>query len=123
VIKFIENYFQHKDDRGSITGLLNFGQWEEVNIIESEAGATRGNHYHMNTKELFIILDGKIKITLQYVKDNNVYGEKEEYTVKSGDVFLIDENINHIFEILERSRWMNLLSIKTNSSNPDIIRI
>ena len=123
MIKFIENYFQHKDDRGSITGLVDFGQWEELNIIESEAGIKRGNHYHKNTEELFVILDGKIKISLQSVNDNKLEGEIIEYEVKQGDVFIIEVNTNHVFEILEKSRWINMLSIKTDMNSPDIIRV
>jgi dTDP-4-dehydrorhamnose 3,5-epimerase-like enzyme len=123
MIKFIENYFQHKDDRGSITGLLNFGQWEELNIIESEAGVKRGNHYHKYTQELFVILDGRIKISLQNVEDDKLIGEIEEYEVRQGDVFMIETNTNHVFDILEKSRWINLLSIKTDEKLPDIVRV
>lgn len=123
MIKFINNYFEHKDKRGSIKGLVNFGQWEELNIIESEAGIIRGNHYHFKTEELFVILDGKIKISLQKVKDGLLIGELKEYIVKNGDVFLIENNVNHRFEILEKSRWMNMLSIKTNRDNPDMLRV
>ncbi|NCD10923.1 MAG: cupin domain-containing protein [Epsilonproteobacteria bacterium] len=123
MIKFITNYFQHKDDRGSITGLVNFGQWEELNIIESEAGVKRGNHYHKNTQELFVILDGKIKISLQNIQGDRLAGEIKEYEVKQGDVFMIEINTNHVFEILEKSRWINMLSIKTDEKLPDIVRV
>ena len=46
MIEFIPNYFELSDDRGSFQGLVNFGTWNEVYIICSEAGAIRGNHYH-----------------------------------------------------------------------------
>lgn len=123
MIKFIKQYFYHSDDRGSIKGVVNFGQWEEFNIIESESKTIRGNHYHKNTEELFIILDGRMKITLQNVLNGKLDGEIEEYEVKEGDVFLINKNTNHIFEILEYSRWINILSIKIDKCNPDIVRI
>jgi dTDP-4-dehydrorhamnose 3,5-epimerase-like enzyme len=123
MIKFIESYFQHKDDRGSITGLVNFGQWEELNVIESEAGVTRGNHYHKYTQELFVILDGRIKISLQNVEDDKLIGEIKEYEVRQGDVFMIDVNTNHVFDILDKSRWINMLSIKTDKKLPDIVRV
>lgn len=123
MIKFIENYFQHKDDRGSITGLINFGKWEELNIIESEAGVKRGNHYHKYTQELFVILDGRIKVSLQNVKDDKLVGGVEEYEVRQGDVFILEVNINHVFDILEKSRWINMLSVKTDEKLPDIVRV
>lgn len=123
MIKFIDNYFEHKDERGSIKGLVNFGQWEELNIIESEAGMTRGNHYHIVTEELFVILDGKISVSVQKVENKIFIGEIEEFIVKSGDVFLIEKGTNHTFEILEKSRWINMLSTKTDNKCPDIVRI
>jgi len=123
MIIFIKEYFQHSDHRGSIKGLVNFGCWEEVNIIESEPNVVRGNHYHKDTDELFIILDGKIKITLQNILDEKLGGKGKEYVVKKGDVFLIQKNIHHMFEILEYSRWLNVLSVKTDDDNPDIIRV
>jgi dTDP-4-dehydrorhamnose 3,5-epimerase-like enzyme len=123
MIKFIKNYFEHKDEKGSIRGLVNFGQWEEINIIESEAGVKRGNHYHKYTQELFIILEGRIKILLQKVINNQLVGEIKEYEVQKGDVFLIETSINHIFIILEKSRWINVLSKKIEKQLTDIIRV
>jgi len=123
MIKFIKNYFEHRDEKGYIKGLINFGRWEEVNIIESEANVIRGNHYHSKTDELFIIIDGKIRIKLQRVENGKIVGDIEEIIVKKNDVFLIERNVFHIFEILEKSRWINLLSSKIDSENPDILRI
>ena len=123
MIKFIKQYFYHSDDRGSIKGVVNFGRWEEFNVIESESKAIRGGHYHKNTEELFIILNGMIKVTLQNVLNGKLNGEIEEYVVKEGDVFLINKNTNHIFEILEYLRWINVLSMKIDGCNPDIVRV
>ena len=123
MIEFISHYFQYYDERGSIIGLVNFGNWKELNIIESESGEIRGNHYHKNTDELFIILDGMIKIQVQEVSEGVLVNNMQEFNVKQGDVFLIKKNINHTFEILETSRWINALSIRTDENDPDIIRI
>lgn len=123
MIRFIKEYFEHSDNRGSIKGLVNFGNWEEFNIIESQENITRGNHYHKDTEELFIIIDGKIKVILQNVLDDKLSGKEEVYIVKKGDVFLISANTNHIFEVLEYSRWINVLSVKTDHEEPDILRI
>ena len=56
MIDFINSYFNHQDEKGSIVGLVNFGQWEELNIIESLKDAVRGGHYHLKTSELFIYI-------------------------------------------------------------------
>ena len=124
MIEFIPNYFELSDDRGSFHGLVNFGTWKEVNIICSEAGTIRGNHYHKNTDELFIILEGKIRITLQAVfSDEELDAEKKTVDVQTGDVFKIEKNVNHIFETIEYSKWINVLSQKLNKDKPDIHRI
>ena len=78
MIEFIPNYTKHSDKRGYFRGLINFGNWEEINFICSEAGTIRGNHYHENTDELFVILDGKIKIILQKVLSKKDLEKKQE---------------------------------------------
>ena len=124
MIEFIPNYIEYSDKRGSFLGLINFGNWKEINIICSESDTVRGDHYHKNTDELFLILEGKIKITLQKVLDNKVLdNEKKTFDVQEGDVFLIKKNVNHIFETIEYSKWINVLSKKINKDKPDIHRI
>ena len=121
MIEFIPNYIEISDKRGSFLGLINFGNWKEINIICSEADTVRGGHYHENTDELFLILEGKIKITLQKVLVNKVLdNEKKTFDVQEGDVFLIKKNVNHIFETIEYSKWINVLSQKINKDKPDI---
>jgi oxalate decarboxylase/phosphoglucose isomerase-like protein (cupin superfamily) len=124
MIEFIPNYFEYSDDRGSINGLVNFGTWKEINIIYSEAVTVRGNHYHKNTDELFLVIEGKIKITLQKVLDDKeLDNEKKTFDVQEGDVFLIKKNVNHIFETIDNSKWINVLSQRINKVKPDIHRI
>ena len=124
MIEFIPNYTKHFDKRGYFLGLINFGNWEEINFICSEAGTIRGNHYHENTDELFIILEGNIKVILQKVLGKKDLENKQKtFNVKEGDVFLIKKNVNHIFEIIEHSKWINVLSQKINKEKPDIHRI
>ena len=124
MIEFIPNYIEHSDKRGSFLGLINFGNWKEINFICSEAGTVRGNHYHVYTDELFFILEGKIKIILQKVLGKKKLENKQKtFYVKEGDVFLIKKNVNHIFEIIEHSKWINVLSQKINKEKPDIHRI
>lgn len=114
VIKFIKHYFESKDSRGSITGLINSGSWQEINVIESKAGITRGGHYHRNTVEAFIILAGKIEIELR-----DLAGNTEKLTVKKNDVFIIPVNTVHSFHCITNSKWINMLSIKHDPDNPD----
>jgi len=75
MIKFLENYTQILDSRGFMKGLINQGNWKELNFFFTKSGQIRGNHYHKITDELFIILKGKMEIELTSVnpksKNNN----------------------------------------------------
>jgi len=123
MIKRIENYVFHKDDRGAFKGLVNFGKWEEFNMVSSNEGTVRGNHYHKETVELFIILEGEIKVVTQKVIDQKLDKNISEDVVKEGDVFLIDLIVNHTFYINKKSKWINLLSKRMDPHNPDINRV
>ena len=114
--KLIENYFSFKDDRGEIRGLVNFGNWQEVNYVKSYKDTVRGNHYHKKTKEVIIILDGKINVELK--SGDNV----EALTLKKGDVILIEPMTIHTFTMLEDSSWINLMNVKNEKDAPDIYK-
>lgn len=120
MIEIIDRYFTHSDDRGTIEGLVNFGTWEEVNVITSEPGVERGGHYHKETVELFFILDGEIEVTLQNTDEGRPVGESQSTTVSQGAVFMIPPGAIHLFKPLKQSRWINILSKKIDPKNPDI---
>lgn len=44
-------YRQFSDSRGRMLGVINDGQWEEINYIETAASCTRGAHFHRDTRE------------------------------------------------------------------------
>ena len=123
MLYFIDNYIAHTDDRGSIQGLVNQGIWKELNLITSEAGIVRGNHYHKKTRELFIILEGVIEVHTQKVSHGSLIGEISIYSVETGDVFWIDPLTNHTFIPKIFSKWINALSEPINKENPDFYRI
>ena len=101
MIEFIPNYIEYSDKRGSFLGLINFGNWKEINIICSEADTVRGDHYHENTDELFLILEGKIKITLQKVLDN----EKLDNEKKTFEIQEIALKRKLLGKILKQISW------------------
>lgn len=119
MISFIDHYFCVSDLRGSITGLVNFGEWREFNLVKSNAGVSRGNHYHKQTEEGFIILEGRIQVVCQEV----LSGIKQTHEVTSGDVFIISKMVCHQFIVIEPSVWINFLSEPMDSQNPDFYRL
>lgn len=121
MIKFYSNYFKKEDPRGKILGLIDQGNWKELNYFSTEPSQVRGNHYHKKTDELFIILKGKLKIKLTRVSVNGeLEGESKYFTVKKGDVFVIPKMVYHVFNIIEKSEWINGLSLKMDIRLPDI---
>jgi dTDP-4-dehydrorhamnose 3,5-epimerase-like enzyme len=117
----LEPYFQHSDQRGSIQGLINKGEWREVNLIKSESGAIRGRHYHKTTLECFVILQGVINVEFRKPissHNNKVIFEK----FKGGDVFIVKNYVEHTFNIVESAMWINLLSKPLDSLEPDFFK-
>jgi len=119
-MKIINPYFTHKDNRGFIRGIINDGNWQEINYVFSKKGAERANHYHKELNELFIIIDGEIRITYFHLDNRD---NIESKIVKQGDVFLFKKNIFHRFEVLKDSVWLNVLSKKINPNRPDIYHL
>ncbi len=123
MITFVERYFKYEDPRGSIQGLINSGSWREVNLITSSKNSIRGDHYHKETIELFIILEGEIEVISQRVVNNALMGNDTHFIVRSGDVFMVEPFCNHIFVVREDSKWINMLSEPIDKVSPDIHRV
>ena len=112
-------YFYFGDKRGKILGLIQGLKWEEVNYIESLKNQTRGNHYHKKTTEGFFIIEGKIKVTLNFIEEK----KKEVFNAENGDFFIVKPGTIHTFEVLEDSKWINMLSEPMIEGANDIHKI
>jgi dTDP-4-dehydrorhamnose reductase len=112
----ISPYYYSVDTRGHFLGVFQGNRWEEVNYLESVGGSVRGNHYHKETAEGFFIIDGKIRVTLTDI----LTGSKRAFVVKKGNVLIINTNTLHTFEMLENSKWINLLSKPIDNKSKDI---
>jgi dTDP-4-dehydrorhamnose reductase len=99
-------YFHFVDERGNFVGIFQGQRWEEINYIESITGSVRGKHYHKETREGFFIIDGKIRVYLMDITNNS----KRVFIARKSDIVIIEPNILHTFEMLENSRWINVLS-------------
>ena len=124
MIIFLPNYYTKEDARGKMTGLVNEGNWKELNFFSTKPNQIRGNHYHKKTDELFIILKGRIKVELNSVSDSGkLIGVTKSIIITKGDVFIIPKMIFHSFDIIEESNWINGLSLKMNNKAPDIFHL
>ena len=119
----LDRYFEHSDERGSFEGLVNVGTWKEINLVTSGRDMIRGGHYHESTEELFIILEGKIRVSLESMEEGSNRGEFLEFFVEGGDVFIIEPKVCHTFHVLTDSKWINVLSRPLLPENPDLHKV
>jgi dTDP-4-dehydrorhamnose 3,5-epimerase-like enzyme len=123
MIRFLEPYMSFEDHRGTITGLVNSGEWREINVISTKAGVVRGGHYHKRTEELFIILGGEIEVICEEVsRENHLLCRKESFVARAGDIFIVEPFACHTFTTLTDSRWMNALTCLHNPDEPDMYK-
>jgi dTDP-4-dehydrorhamnose 3,5-epimerase-like enzyme len=111
-------YYYFADTRGIFLGIIQDQEWKEINYIESKKGSIRGNHYHKETVECFFIIDGKIRVTLVDLITNS----KKVFIVGKGSIFIVKPNTLHTFEVLEDSKWINMLSKPLKSEPKDFYR-
>ncbi len=114
-MKKLDYYTHFEDARGKLLGLLNEGQWEEINYLETRSGETRGNHYHSHTVEVFFIISGVIDVEIRQPDGVTL----NEHLV-SGDVLKIEPGEVHTFHCTTDTRWINVLSSRFDPLNPDI---
>ena len=104
MIQFIDSYFQNKDKRGNIFGIINRLNWKEINFISSQKGSIRGGHYHKKTVELFFIIEGQIEIKVGKINQEGDIAEEMKYTVKANDIFIIEPFTIHEFKVIDNSK-------------------
>ena len=80
--------FTHADIRGSLTQLVHEG-WAQVNVLESNKGATRGAHFHKRSREAFYVISGSVDVNF-ISKDG-----EENVTFRKGDFFEIYPFVLH----------------------------
>ena len=94
--------FIRTDTRGSLTQ-INTGEWKQLNYLIIKKGNSFGGHYHKHKKELFYLLEGKVKVI---VSDNTI---KEE-NLNPYELILIDPYDYHNIYAIEDSNIIELLS-------------
>ena len=94
LIEYIKPDFEFKNENGTLIQLVHEG-WKQVNVIFSNATGVRGGHYHKYNKECFYVYSGNFKLVVWNES------EKEEYQMKTGDMFLINPFVYHTFEYSE----------------------
>jgi len=107
-----------EDDRGSLFEFV-VGSWRQVNILTSKAGSTRGQHYHKDTREKFVVLSGEILFTLSHV----VTKDQSQITLTRYESLIIEPYTWHQLEFLTDSTLLSFYSCEFEPDKPDIFRL
>ena len=94
--------YKRDDKRGSLVQ-VNTGEWKQLNHLFIKKGNSFGGHYHKHKKELFYLLEGKIKV----IVSNNAI--QKENLNPSGLVRIDPYDYHNIYAI-EDSNIIELLS-------------
>lgn len=117
-MRFLTPFSKFEDERGTLLGVTKGKTWEELNYLESKAGAVRGNHYHKEIHEMVFFIDGKVELKIHNIKTS----QEETAELKPGDIIVIEPYEVHTFEALSDSKWVNMLSIVYDPENPDVFK-
>jgi quercetin dioxygenase-like cupin family protein len=120
-VTVLQAYREFADARGSMRGVVNAGQWEEINYVETSAGCTRGGPYHRSTRELFLLLSGTVKVRVREI--SAAESDVREHVLSAGSIFVIEPREVHWFETLTPCTWINVLSKRIDESAPDIVPV
>lgn len=102
-----------EDDRGSIWDFLTDENVHHIGFLISKKGAIRGKHYHKEQKQYTLILNGKIKVTVKNLQNDNSVVETKE--LGKMDMVLFPPYLYHAIEALEDSECL----IFTSKSRKD----
>ena len=80
--------FSFEDDRGALFQLVHSG-YEQINVLVTKAGVSRGGHYHKKSIECFFVVSGCVEV---FAKKNN---ESQKSLFKKNDFFQINSNVVH----------------------------
>ncbi|MDE7327736.1 MAG: cupin domain-containing protein [Lachnospiraceae bacterium] len=105
--------FEHKDARGKLSQLVH-GGFNQVNVLETRAGVTRGGHYHKISREAFFVVSGSVKVDLK-----NEFGNQTEIFHK-GDFFMVSPFTVHCMYFPEDCVMVVLYDIPVGDGGEDI---
>ena len=86
----------HEDARGQIVDVFYNENIEHVTLVTSRPGAIRGNHYHKETTQHMLIVEGELEY---WYKPLDSTSDPEMVVVKEGDVLTTEPNEIHALKI------------------------
>lgn len=113
-------YCKFSDERGGFEGIVNQGSWQEINIVHTHAGCSRGGHYHRQTIEVIFLLTGKADVELSPWDDLTAI---TRISLMAGEGLQIPTLTVHRFTYLENSTHVQLLDHRFDPDNQDLFNV
>jgi len=105
-----------KDGRGGIFTWVPKDPIVEFNLVFIKANKLRGNHYHPEFDEYFLITEGQGVIVNKSAK-----GKEDFLYMGKGDCFYIPQGANHVFYAITDLNAIAMLTKKWDDCNPPIV--
>jgi len=115
-MKFLKPGFEFEDERGIFKEIIRGDGWRELNLAGRWKGVNSGNHYHKRTRELFYVIEGSGRLTIEHART----GKIKVYPFKTNDIFIVEPFEKHNFVYEENTSFAILLSKPHNKRRPDI---
>jgi UDP-2-acetamido-2,6-beta-L-arabino-hexul-4-ose reductase len=77
---------KHSDPRGSLAEFVKSKSAGQIFVSRTKPGVTRGNHYHNNKTEKFLVLAGEAIVRFRHIQGNKIL----EYPVRGEDFRVVD---------------------------------
>jgi len=126
-VNLVEQTIVHKDERGIFSNIQFDVHWSEINYVESVSSVSRGNHYHQFSTELFVILEGLLRVDSAsiFLNANGKLCKASliQHTFHAGQIFYISPMTWHLFHLEQPSKWFALMSSPHTSDHLDIIKM
>jgi quercetin dioxygenase-like cupin family protein len=97
----------YTDERGTITDLIVTDDYSITHITFTE-GAVRGNHYHKETEQIDVILNGKFRMAR--CPENLINREEcKLYTeLITGDKITHEPNVAHAYQAVTKGEMVSI---------------
>jgi len=93
----------HEDERGKIVDIFYKEDINHVTVIDSKAGALRGDHYHKKTTQHMLITKGVLEY---WYKPLNSNSPAKYETLKEGDLVTTPPLEVHALKIIENNQFL-----------------
>lgn len=107
--------YMRRDDRGSLTEIINHGTWQSVLTGDMHAGAVIGDHYHKLTDVYVHILTGQAVVHTVTVEDD----ARDSFVIEAGQGAMLPAMESHRVRFTQASTFVLLKSQPFDPKHPD----